>query len=312
MKQLKQDIRDLILSAGATKVGFAKAEPVDDTCTEQFLQWLDKGMHGEMKYLENHHDIRQDPRLLLDGAKTIISIAFNYYPSSLRANNLPYIAMYAYGKDYHDVIRELLRPVCARIKNLWGAETRICVDSAPIHERYWAWRAGLGYQGINGTFILPGRGSYFFLAEIITTLEIEPDTPMAHDCGKCGRCIRECPAKAILGNGCIDASRCLSYLTIECRSDWQAPTDTIPPLYGCDCCQIACHHNRSATPTEIAQFAPTEEFMQLDSNKTASMSEDDFRRIFRNSAIKRTKHSGLIRNISKLNNEDNNETDFKS
>lgn len=290
----------MILSAGATKVGFAKAEPVDVACTDRFRQWLDKGMHGEMKYLENYPDIRQDPRLLLEGAKTVISMAFNYYPSSLRDENLPYIAMYAYGKDYHDVIRQLLRPVCTRIKELWGAETRICIDSAPIHERYWAWRAGLGYQGINGTFILPGRGSYFFLAEIITTLEIEPDTPIESNCGKCGRCIRECPAKAILGNGCIDASRCLSYLTIECRSDWEAPETTELPLYGCDRCQIACHHNRRATPTEIDLFAPTQEFMQLDRDKTASMNEDDFHRIFRDSAIKRTKYSGLIRNLSKL------------
>lgn len=300
MQQVKQDIRKMILSIGATKVGFAKAEPVNTVCTERFHEWLNKGMHGEMKYLENYPDIRQDPRRLLDDAKTVISMAFNYYPKSLRADDLPYIAMYAYGKDYHEVIRELLRPVCAEISNRWGAETRICVDSAPIHERYWAWRAGIGYQGINGTFILPGRGSYFFLAEIITTLEIEPDTPIESDCGKCGRCIRECPAKAILGNGCIDASRCLSYLTIECRSDYNVPEGIEPPLYGCDRCQIACHHNRRSTPTDIDQFTPSEEFMMFDHLTAASMSEDDFRRIFRGSAIKRTKYSGLLRNLTKL------------
>ena len=297
---IKQKLREMILATGAERVGFAKAEPVDAESFDKFTQWLAQGRHGGMKYLENYPDIRRDPRLLLDGAKSVISIAFNYYPPQLRDSSLPYISLYAYGQDYHDVIRKRLKGVCEEIEHTWGAQTRICIDSAPILERYWAWRAGLGFQGINGTFILPGRGSYFFLCEIVTTLEIEPNTPIMGNCGGCGRCLRECPTKAILGNGRIDASRCLSYLTIECRDDWQVAPDIDTPLYGCDRCQLACHHNRRAMPTPIEEFHPTEQILTLGYDDIASMTEEDFRLTFRGSAIKRTKHSGLLRNLTKL------------
>lgn len=297
---LKQQLRSLIMSVGAERVGFALATPVDDNCTQRFTRWIVEGKNAEMKYLENHSDLRRDPRLLLEDAKTVISIAFNYFPHRQRAEELPYISMYAYGQDYHDVLRNRLRMACERIKELWGGEFRICIDSAPVHERYWAWRAGLGFQGMNGTFILPGKGSYFFLAEIITTLEVEPDRPIEADCGGCGRCVRECPGKALSGDGCVDAAHCLSYLTIECRDDWQVPERSDIPLYGCDRCQQVCPHNRHAQPTEIDEFTPSDELLTLGINEVESMSENDFRRMFRNSAIKRTKYAGLMRNVTKV------------
>lgn len=300
MSEIKNELRRLLLSAGAVKVGFAKVEPVDDDAYRRFSSWLEQSHHAEMQYMENYPEIRRDPRLLLEGAKTVISVAFNYYPQKMRNSEYPYIAMYAYGRDYHDVIRQRLGQVCERIKADYGADCRVCVDTAPILERYWAWRAGMGYQGINGTFIIPGKGSYHFLSEIVTTLEIEPDTPIMSDCGNCGRCLQACPLKAINGDCTIDASRCLSYLTIECRNDWELPSHIAPPLYGCDICQQVCHHNRRATPTELPEFAPTEEFLSLDYELLSAMSEEDFRRIFRHSAIKRTKHSGLRRNLSKI------------
>lgn len=297
---IKQELRNLLMSSGAERVGFATAELVDAVSFDKFMQWLAQGRHGGMKYLENYPDIRRDPRLLLEGAKTVISLAFNYYPPVQREPSLPYISLYAYGKDYHDVIRRRLQPICQEIDNRWGAQTRICVDSAPILERYWAWRAGLGFQGINGTFILPGRGSYFFLCEIVTTLEVEPNAPIVGDCGACGRCLRECPTKAIMGNGRIDASRCLSYLTIECRDDWHIDKEIDLPLYGCDRCQLVCHHNRRATATTIEEFHPSEEMLTLSYDDVAAMTPEDFSITFRGSSIKRTKHSGLMRNLSKL------------
>lgn len=305
--QIKQEIRNMLISVGAERVGFATAEPIDDSCKQRYFNWIEKGCNADMKYLENYPDIRQDPRLLLEGAKTIISLAFNYYPPTQRDSSLPYISLYAYGQDYHDVLRKRLLPICQHIEQQWNAKTRICIDSAPIIERYWAWRAGLGYQGINGTFIIPGHGSYFFLAEIITTLEIEPDQPIDSDCGKCGRCIRECPTKAISGNGTIDASKCLSYLTIECRNEWDIPQNVNSTLFGCDKCQQICHHNRRATPTTIEEFYPSEKLLSLNYNDVKQMADDDFRITFRHSPIKRTKLSGLLRNLAKLKLENYNE-----
>ena len=159
----RQQLREMILATGAERVGFAKAEPVDAESFDKFMQWLAQGRHGSMKYLENYPDIRRDPRLLLDGAKSVISIAYNYYPPQLRDSSLPYISLYAYGQDYHDVIRKRLKAVCEEIERTWGAQTRICIDSAPILERYWAWRAALllgGSAAVGYITLLFAYGTY--------------------------------------------------------------------------------------------------------------------------------------------------------
>lgn len=298
---MKNEIRELLKAAGADHVGFAKAEPVDTDCTKQFCNWLDNNRHAAMYYMKNHQQLRQDPRLLLPDAKTVISLAFNYYPPRLRSSDKPYIALYAYGADYHDVIRNLLSPACQTIALRYDAQTRICIDSAPIHERYWAWKAGLGFQGLNGTFIIPSKGSYFFLAEILTTLEIEPDTPLTSNCGNCGACLNACPAGALNADKTLDARRCLSYLTIECRQDWTPPCPAESlPLFGCDCCQKACPHNAVPQPTTIEPFFPSQELLDFGIESADNISDSEFRRIFRKSPVKRTKPDGLCRNASKL------------
>lgn len=299
--ELKQTLNTLILEAGASSVGFAKAEPTDDNCTDKFSKWIASGCNAEMHYLENYPEIRHNPQLLLDNVKTIISVAFPYYPPQFRDESLPLISLYAYGEDYHDVIRKRLQPICNYIQSELNGETRICIDSAPIHERYWAWKSGIGFQGVNGLFILPDKGSYFFLAEILTTLEIEPDTPLNDNCKNCGKCKLACPMGAISDNKTIDARKCLSYLTIECNEDWNVDCDAHKlPLYGCDICQKVCPHNSSPSVTPIEEFHPSEMMLKFDCADVEAMSEDDFRKKFKHSPIKRTKLSGLLRNASKI------------
>ena len=297
---MKERIREILSGVGASAVGFACAEEVDSLCCGKFSEWLQAGHNAGMQYLENHLQIRRDPRLLLDGAKTIVSIAFNYFPKRQRDENLPYISMYAYGKDYHDVLRKRLSEGVEQIKKEFGGETRICIDSAPIHERYWAWKAGLGFQGLNGTFILPGKGSFFFLTEIVTTLEISPDRPINSSCGECGKCVMACPGGALKSDCTMNAGSCLSYLTIECRQEWDASGFDELPLYGCDICQRVCPHNCQSISTDIEEFEPSDEIMSYDISDYEKMTEDDFRRIFRYSPIKRSKFEGLQRNLLNL------------
>lgn len=297
---MKDKVKEILFASGASAVGFAQAEVVEMACTIGFSSWLADGCHGGMKYLENHPALRRDPRGLLDDAKTVISLAFNYRPVYFRDKVLPEIATYAYGEDYHEVIRRRLSGAVKEICRLYSGDFRICVDSAPVHERYWAWKAGLGFQGLNGTFILPGKGSFFFLAEILTTLELPADEPCLETCGNCRRCIDTCPGKAIRGDKTIDARRCLSYLTIECREDWDASEYSSIPMFGCDRCQNICPHNRNSLSTDIDEFMPSEQIMSLTPAKIEVMTDDEFRRNFRHSPLYRSKLSGLRRTIEKI------------
>ena len=295
---MKARIKEILMTmSGAETVGFARAESVNDICSDKHSQWLTDGNHAEMKYLENHPTLRHDPRLLLEGAKTVISVAFNYYPKQHRSETLPEVSMYAYGEDYHDVLRKRLNIATQQLMNEFGGQVRICIDSAPIHERYWAWKAGIGFQATNGTIIIPNKGSFFFLAEILTTLDIEPDEPLVQSCGNCRLCVDACPGKALLGNNLMNARNCLSYLTIECRHDWSAERFKTTPLFGCDICQKVCPHNTKSVPTEIEEFQPSVEFLNFDFSDFEQMTDDDFKRIFRKSPIKRMKFEGLQRNL---------------
>lgn len=298
--QCKETIRLLALDAGFEACGFAEACPVAAPAVAAYDRWTAAGRHFSMGYLENHREVRNDPRLLLDGAKTVICLALNYYPSTLQPANAPQFAYYAYGRDYHDTVRRLLTPVTDFLTETCGAACRVCVDSAPIRERYWAQQAGIGFVGRNNQLILPGKGSYFFLCEIVTTLALPPDVPASGNCGDCHLCVDACPAKALPGDySALDARCCLSCLTIEHRGD--LPEKTAEKLgkrvYGCDACQKACPHNRNARPNHIADFQPSEEFLSLSFESMARMTIDDFRRIFKGSAVKRTKYEGLMRNL---------------
>ncbi len=286
--------------AGATVYGIADAEPVDMKAVERYRQWIERGYSAGMDYMARYDEVRADPLLLLDGARSLIVAAFNYCQPRLQPESAPQFATYAYGRDYHDVIRSRLTPVARYIEATWGGTTRICVDTAPLRERYWASRAGLGYIGRNNQLIIPGRGSYFLLGTILTTVQFTADPPCTGTCGDCHACVDACPGGAITGYGCIDARRCLSYLTIEHRGDLPAGTRLGNHIYGCDECQRACPHNRAALPGDVSELHASDEFLALDRNTIAAMDPDEFRRIFGKSAVKRTKLTGLLRNLNAL------------
>lgn len=291
---VREIIRRMVLDAGACAVGFAEAAPVDSADMDLYSRWIAAGCHGEMAYLDRYHDVRRDPRLLLDGACTVISCAFDYRPAERHA----LFADYALGRDYHEVLRECLTAVAEEICRRFGGATRICVDTAPIRERYWAARAGVGVIGLNGTLIVDGVGSKVFLAEILWTGSVAPDASrLGESCMRCGACAKACPGHALRGDGSLDARRCNSYLTIEYRGD--LPDDLRLPgrIYGCDICQDVCPHNRTEGVTPIAEFTPSAALMQLDATALSAMPPDTYRSLFRHSAIRRTKLPHLLRNL---------------
>ncbi len=291
-------------SLGIEKTGVTKALPVTDTAIKIHEQWLSSNHHGEMKYMERYGDVRNNPQNLLPSARSIISCAINYYPAQRQRPNVPQIASYALGKDYHEVVRERLDALALFLRETYGGETRVCVDTAPIRERYWAQQSGIGFIGLNNQLIIPGKGSFFFLGEIITTLEIEPDEPCMITCGECRKCLESCPTGALRNDGSCDARRCLSYLTIEYRGDLPDNINIGNHLYGCDNCQIVCPHNRNAEPTNIKEFHPTERLMNLNSDDIERMTQQEFSELFRHSAIKRTKLAGLQRNMCYIKESD--------
>lgn len=304
---MKEEIRKILLEGGACAVGFAKAAEVDPGEWELFEEWLSRGRHAGMEYMRNHPQIRRDPRLLLEGANSIISIAFNYRGDT--APNSP-IASYALGDDYHDVLRDLLN----RCLNSFPTDAgyRICIDSAPILERYWARKAGVGFIGDNGALIVPGAGSMVFLAEIVTTLPLVPDREWIRRCGSCGACRRACPTGALTFSGnSIDCNRCLSYLTIEHRGDWNDPvhiealssaaTRGMTPLFGCDRCLAVCPHNAGKVRARtVPALAPRKEILAITPSDILSMEKSDFSATFRHSPIKRGRFDGLHRNAQNM------------
>lgn len=300
-------IKDEAARLGFSACGIARVEPVEAEM-RRLDTWLAKGYQAGMAYLANHREIRRDPQGLVEGAKSIISVALNYYPARKRDPEQPHIAYYAYGRDYHEVVKEKLRQLWQYVvRNLpegTAEEARVFTDSAPLLERYWAWKAGLGWIGKNTQLILPGKGSYFFLGEIVTTWKADAyDKPVPSRCGTCDRCLRACPTGALEKSHTLNANHCLSYLTIENRGE-------IPPrearllgnrLYGCDTCQQVCPWNRFATPATEPDFQPSEALLQLQKEDLKMFTKDDYNRIFAKSAVKRAKYEGLIRTIKHLN-----------
>ena len=298
------ELRRRLKDAGVFKSGIARVEAVDAATVTGYDRWLSEGMNGEMAYLEKYHDIRSNPALLLPGARSVVSCAFNYWwgpvDSPLRW------ASYALGDDYHDVVRGRLQSVADAITTETGAECRVCVDTAPILERYWAVRSGVGFIGLNQQLIIPGAGTHFFLGEIITTLDLAPDAPCTLTCGECRRCLRACPGGALRENDkapgnpatdvTLDSRHCLSYLTIEYRGEFPEGTRPGKHIYGCDVCQEVCPHNRKAPLSDIEEFRPRAAILRLDTDAILEMRQEDFSAIFRKSAIKRTKLAGLQRN----------------
>lgn len=289
---------------GFITCGFARAGFMEEEA-RKLESWLNKGYHGEMTYLERHFDKRVDPTLLVPGAKSIISLAYNYYSPELQHDeHAPRISMYAYGKDYHKVVRKKLKNLFDWMITAFGAiEGRCFVDSAPILERDWAKRSGLGWVGKNTMLIHPRKGSFFFLAEIVTDLELAYDQPIQDYCGTCTKCIDACPTEAISPSGYImDGSRCISYLTIELKNQipetFRGQMDNW--MFGCDICQRVCPWNRFSTPHNEPAFLPDDALLTMTREQWQDLTEDTFHRIFEGSAVKRAKYEGLKRNIDFL------------
>ncbi len=297
LSDLKHRIIALAVKAGAIRTGFARAEAVGSEAWDVYSGYIADGRHGAMGYLANYPDIRRDPRLLLeDGdAKSLIVCAFPYYSPEVDEPTDARFAFYARGTDYHKVLRERLGVVTDELAAA-GCVSRICIDSAPLMERYWAVRSGVGFVGLNSQLIVPGGGSYVFIATIITDADLEPDDPCGDDCGKCGKCVRACPGGAIGADGSFDATRCLSYLTIEYRGELPDGADFGRNVYGCDRCQICCPHNQGVKPTEIEEFKPREEVVALTREGIEAMTPSEFNRIFEGSAVKRVRLKVLKRN----------------
>ncbi|HMP91983.1 MAG TPA: tRNA epoxyqueuosine(34) reductase QueG [Phnomibacter sp.] len=289
---------------GFSYCGIASAEPLNEDA-RRLEQWLAKGMHGNMSYMERHFDLRINPCKLVPGAKSVITLMMNYYPAEFQQPGTPKISKYAYGSDYHEVIRAQLNLFLEQLRSQFGqVEGRGFVDSAPVLERTWAQRSGLGWIGKNGNLISRRQGSFFFLATLITDLALEPDAPFAADfCGTCTRCIEACPTQAILPNKVVDGSRCISYFTIELK-DQPLPDGMADKLegwmFGCDVCQDVCPWNRFSKPHEQPAFSPLPQVLNLSSSQWADMSEELFKTIFRHSPLKRRKYKGLQQNLQWL------------
>ncbi|WP_374450888.1 tRNA epoxyqueuosine(34) reductase QueG [Cloacibacterium normanense] len=289
---------------GFQSCGISKAEFLEEEAP-RLEAWLNKGYHGEMKYMENHFDKRLNPTLLVDGAKSVISLSYNYFPKVKidEINNFK-ISKYAYGEDYHEVIKDILKEMVAELQEEIGEfGFRVFVDSAPVLEKAWARKSGLGWVGKNANLITKKHGSFYFLAEIICDLELEYDLAVTDHCGSCRACIDACPTQAIVSDRIVDGSKCISYATIELKNEipdyFNGKMDDW--MFGCDVCQDVCPWNRFSAPTLQEKFAPNFQKLNFRKNEWKELTQELFSEIFKKSAVKRTKFSGLMRNINLLN-----------
>ncbi|NBP68122.1 MAG: tRNA epoxyqueuosine(34) reductase QueG [Cytophagia bacterium] len=301
-----QSSHTAIIKSAAAQMGFsfcgiAKAEFLEEEAP-RLEQWLQRGYQGKMSYLENHFDKRLDPRILVPGAKSVITLGYNYFPTEdLSQNSQLKIAKYAYGEDYHHVIKDKLKSLLAELRlSIGDIDGRAFVDSAPVMERAWAQRAGMGWIGKNSLLLNKRMGSFFFLAELIIDLELDYDSPVKDYCGTCTACMDACPTEAIPEPYVVDGSKCISYFTIELK-------EAIPEevkgkfdnwIFGCDICQDVCPWNRFSSAHQEKKFEPSNELKELSKNDWREITEEVFEQVFRKSALKRTKWQGLQRNIA--------------
>jgi epoxyqueuosine reductase len=283
------------LSCGISKAGFLEQE------ASRLENWLNKNQHGQMSYMENNFDKRLNPTLLVDGAKSVVSLLLNYYPSEIQNQESYKISKYAYGQDYHSVIKEKLKELLFSIQeNIGAVDGRAFVDSAPILDKAWAAKSGLGWIGKNSNLLTQQVGSFYFIAELIIDLELEYDYATTDHCGTCTACIDACPTEAIVAPYIVDGSKCISYFTIELK-------ENIPPemkgklddwAFGCDICQDVCPWNKFSKPHNEPLFNPNPELLSMSKKDWEEITEETFKTVFKNSAVKRTKFEGLKRNIN--------------
>jgi epoxyqueuosine reductase len=300
MLQKEDRIKQKAAALGFFSCGIAQAGFLEEEAP-RLEKWLNKGMHGEMAYMANHFDKRLDPTKLVPGAKSVISLLYNYFPPAVQIDpEAPKISKYAYGRDYHKVLKKRLKPLMQFMQEEFGdIHMRCFVDSAPVLEKTWAQKAGLGWVGKNANLLSKQVGSFFFITEIITDLELKPDAPTTDHCGTCRKCIDACPTDAIVEPYVVDGSRCISYFTIELK-------DAIPPgvegkfenwAFGCDICQDVCPWNRFSKPHSEPEFGPNAQLLEMRRKDWVEMNELLFDELFQGSAVKRTKYEGLKRNI---------------
>lgn len=300
---MKEEIRRAFLASGAAAAGFAAAGVTDPAETARHARWIASGRHAGMEWLQRHLELKKHTDNVLPGAATVVSLAFSHVQEKGWRRGKGLIASYAAGLDYHDVLRSRLQEVCAGLREKFGGEWRVCIDSAPLPERYWALKGGLGVRGLNGSVIAEGCGSRCFLAEVLTTHPIEPDRPSEGTCLQCGACVKACPTGALPGDGTVDSNRCLNYLTIEHRGPWLGEQKKImdsaagrETLFGCDRCQDVCPLNRGMPATATGEFRAKETTATIGAEEIAGMTEMEFARAFKGTAIKRAKAAGMRRN----------------
>ncbi len=297
---IKEKAKDLgFFYCGVSKADFLEEE------AKHLESYLKNNFNGKMTYMENHFDKRLDPRLLVDDAKVVVSLLMNYHPNKIQKDKAaPKISKYAYGQDYHFIIKDKLKSLFSYIQEEIGeVGGRIFVDSAPVLDKSWAQKSGLGWMGKNTNIINPKEGSFFFIAELILDLNLIPDGPIKDYCGTCTKCIDACPTDAIVKPYVVDGSKCISYLTIELKDEllpkeFSGKMDNW--MFGCDICQDVCPWNRFSKPTKEASFSPHENLLHMSKADWVDLTEEVFQEIFRKSAVKRTKYAGLKRNIGFL------------
>lgn len=302
-----QLVKKLALDLGFSFCGISKADFLKEEAPH-LEAWLNKGMQGEMSYMENHFDMRLDPRLLVPGAKSVVSFLFNYFPNpqhSIAAGSLK-VSKYAWGEDYHYVVKDKLKLLMQQLtEQIGNIEGRAFVDSAPVLDKAWAKKSGLGWIGKNANLINKRQGSFFFIAELIIDLELEPDGPVTDHCGTCRACIDACPTEAISEPYVVDGSKCISYFTIELKRE--LPTEWISKmdgwLFGCDVCQDVCPWNRFSVANNEPRFAPRQQLLNMSSGEWKDLSEEVFAQIAKRSPLKRKGLVGLHRNASLLHSD---------
>lgn len=285
---------------GFAQVGVSQAGFLEEEAS-RLEEWLKRGYAGEMSYLERNVDLRLDPRKLVPGAKSVVSLLFNYHTEERPTDSeSPRIATYAYGKDYHHVLKWKLKELMKWAQSEWGEIAgRVFVDSAPVHERAWAAKSGLGWVGKNSLLLNQKMGSFFFIAEMILDIELEPDGPTSDHCGTCTRCIDACPTGAIIQPEVVDGSKCISYFTIELRGAIPEPVHRhlAPWVFGCDICQDVCPWNSHAQQHGEAEWNPHDQLLSMNRKDWEEMTEESFNEVFRGTAVKRAGYEGVMRNV---------------